>query len=74
MIVTDDRHLGDDTLFFHGTRVAMGLANIRAKQWGTTAHQIAVWDGIDRAVPWSTSGANAEWAVEDYIVPRGRVW
>ncbi len=44
---TDDLYLGDDALFSHGSRMAMGLAVLSAAQLATSALQLAVWDGVD---------------------------
>src|SRR5262249_34079736 len=57
---TTDEYLGDDSLFGYASRIAMGLASLRARFLDTSARQIAVWDGggvggIDR-----TAGAAAD--------------
>lgn len=35
---------GEDALYRYGSRIAMGLALVRARSLGTTALQLAVWD------------------------------
>ena len=46
-VTTDGEHLGDDVLFAHGARVAMGLALAQARFLGAPVHQLAVWDSSD---------------------------
>lgn len=45
--VTEDAYLGHDDLFNYATRMALGLARIRAQMLGADLMQIAVWDGED---------------------------
>jgi len=42
---TTDEYLGDDSLFGYASRMAMGLASLRARFLDTPARQIAIWDG-----------------------------
>ena len=42
---TEDSYLGDDVLFAYTSRLAMGLALLRATYLDTAVEQIAVWDG-----------------------------
>ena len=42
---TDDEYLGDDSLFGYASRIAMGLALLRAQYVDAPVRQIAVWDG-----------------------------
>jgi class 3 adenylate cyclase/tetratricopeptide (TPR) repeat protein len=42
---TEDRYLGDDYLFAYCSKIAMGLAVLRARHLGSEVEQIAVWDG-----------------------------
>ncbi|HUZ71748.1 MAG TPA: adenylate/guanylate cyclase domain-containing protein [Stellaceae bacterium] len=42
---TEDAYLGDDRLFAYCSRIAMGLAVLRARHLGTEAEQMSVWDG-----------------------------
>lgn len=44
-MVTDGGHLGDDSLFTHGTRIGMGLAKLRARHLSTEHMQVGVWNG-----------------------------
>jgi class 3 adenylate cyclase/tetratricopeptide (TPR) repeat protein len=42
---TEDRYLGDDYLFAYCSKIAMGLAVLRAHHLGSEVEQVAVWDG-----------------------------
>ncbi|MCK6451523.1 MAG: adenylate/guanylate cyclase domain-containing protein [Alphaproteobacteria bacterium] len=42
---TEDSYLGDQKLFAYASRMAMGLAVLRARHLHTTVEQVAVWDG-----------------------------
>jgi class 3 adenylate cyclase len=42
---TTDQYLGDESLFGYASRMAMGLARLRARFLDTTPRQIVVWDG-----------------------------
>jgi class 3 adenylate cyclase/tetratricopeptide (TPR) repeat protein len=42
---TEDRYLGDDNLFAYCSRLAMGLAVLRARHLEAEVEQVAVWDG-----------------------------
>ena len=42
---TDDEYLGDDSLFGYASRIAMGLAILRAQFLDASVRQFAVWDG-----------------------------
>jgi hypothetical protein len=42
---TEDRYLGDDSLFGYCARVAMGLALLRSRYLAGDAVQLALWDG-----------------------------
>jgi hypothetical protein len=42
---TEDRFLGDDSLFGYGAQLAMGLALLRARFLDADVFQLAVWDG-----------------------------
>jgi hypothetical protein len=57
---TEDRYLGDDSLFAYCSRLAMGLALLRARHLETGVEQIAVWDG-DPAGPVGTAADMAVW-------------
>jgi hypothetical protein len=46
---TEDEYLGDDHLFTYCSALAMGLAVVRARHMGASAHQIALWDGEPRS-------------------------
>jgi class 3 adenylate cyclase/tetratricopeptide (TPR) repeat protein len=42
---TTDQYLGDESLFGYASRMAMGMARLRARFLDTSARQIVVWDG-----------------------------
>jgi tetratricopeptide (TPR) repeat protein len=42
---TTDQYLGDQVLFAHASRLAMGLALLRASNLDAEVFQLAVWDG-----------------------------
>ncbi len=42
---TEDSYLGDAKLFAYASRMAMGLAVLRARHLHTRVEQVAVWDG-----------------------------
>lgn len=50
---TEDSYLGDDQLFAYASRLAMGLALLRARHMDTSVEQVAVWDG---AAPGGAAG------------------
>jgi len=62
---TEDRYLGDDSLFGYCSQLAMGRALLRARHLCAPVEQVAVWDGsaavgaagtaVDVAV-WQTTG------------------
>ncbi len=43
---TEDMYMGDDSLFPYATRLAMGVAILRAQHLGADVNQVAVWDGL----------------------------
>ncbi|MEM0988095.1 MAG: tetratricopeptide repeat-containing protein [Pseudomonadota bacterium] len=45
--VTEDAHLGDDSLFTYASHFALGLARLRAGMLGTQLRQLGVWDGAE---------------------------
>lgn len=54
-------YVGDPHQFAHGSRIAMGLARLRARHLGGEAVQIAVWDGMASGVEAGTSADVATW-------------
>jgi len=42
---TEDSYLGDDYLFAYCSKIAMGLAVLRARHLGSQVEQVAIWDG-----------------------------
>jgi hypothetical protein len=57
---TTDEYLGDDSLFGYASRIAMGLALLRARFLDTTVSQTAVWDGAGVGGSERTAGAAAD--------------
>jgi len=57
---TEDAYLRDDALFGYCSQLAMGLAQLRANIMGTTAEQLAVWDGKP---PASAAGTAVDMAI-----------
>jgi Adenylate and Guanylate cyclase catalytic domain len=58
---TEDRYLGDDTLFGYGSELAMGLAILRSRHLSTDVEQIAVWDGNPPTSPAGTAASVTAW-------------
>ncbi|MEZ5708139.1 MAG: TRAFs-binding domain-containing protein [Blastomonas sp.] len=80
ILATECNYVGDDNQFAYGTRVAMGLAEIRARQLETTATQLAVLRDDAADLPRSQiAGTNADiamWAAlgrTTHVVPAGPV-
>jgi class 3 adenylate cyclase len=57
---TTDEYLGDDSLFGYASRIAIGLALLRARFLDTEARQVAVWDGAGVGGSDRTAGAAAD--------------
>ncbi len=71
---TDGGYLGDDHLFAYATRIAMGLAVLRARHLGSEVEQVAVWDGRPAGGPGGTGDDVAAWARAGFaqtIIPCG---
>jgi class 3 adenylate cyclase len=58
---TEDGYLNDETLFSYCSQLAMGLSQLRAGLMGTSAEQIAVWDGQPPTGPAGTAADIAVW-------------
>jgi class 3 adenylate cyclase len=58
---TDDRYLGDDSLFGYCSQLAMGLAVLRARHLCADLEQIAVWDGNPPSGAAGTAADMALW-------------
>ena len=56
---TTDQYLGDESLFGYASRMAMGLARLRARFVDTTPRQIVVWDGA-KARPHASYGTSLD--------------
>lgn len=73
-IATTVPDLGDPHALNHGSRVAMGLARLRARQLGGQSHQIAVWDGLPARGPAGTAIDVAAWQTNgtpSLVIPPG---
>jgi Tetratricopeptide Repeats-Sensor/Adenylate and Guanylate cyclase catalytic domain len=57
---TTDQYLGDEALFGHASRLAMGLALLRAANLDAEVFQLAAWDGIAGSVA-GTGADVADW-------------
>ena len=53
--------VGDPHQFAHGSRIAMGLAKLRARHLGGDAVQLAVWNGVSGGAEAGTSADVAAW-------------
>ncbi len=68
--------LGDPRALGHGSRVAMGLARLRARHLGSDAVQLAVWDGGEA---WGVAGTAVDVAAwrrgggKTLVIPPGEV-
>lgn len=74
-LTCDSAYCGDDTLFAHASRVAIGEALNQARALETDAHQLAVWDGEDPELEAGTAHDVATWAgtgFPTHVVPVGR--
>lgn len=71
---TEDRFLGDETLFAYCSQLAMGLALLRARHLMTPVEQIAVWDGKPASGVAGTAVDVAAWqrtGMTQRIIPVG---
>ena len=57
---TTDEYLGDDSLFGYASRIAIGLAILRARFLDTEVGQVAIWDGAGVGGSEQTAGAAAD--------------
>jgi class 3 adenylate cyclase/tetratricopeptide (TPR) repeat protein len=53
---TTDQYLRDESLFAYASRMAMGLARLRARFLDTTPRQLVVWDGARQHRPHADNG------------------
>jgi hypothetical protein len=60
-VACDSAYGGDDELFLHASRIAMGMAHNRAAMLGTAPRQLAVWDGQPARGPGGTADDIATW-------------
>jgi class 3 adenylate cyclase len=58
---TDDEYLGDRVLLGHASRLAMGLALLRADYLHAPIRQLSVWDGVEGPREAGTSADVALW-------------
>jgi adenylate cyclase len=73
---TDFEFFGDPAQYGYGSRMAMGLARLRARHLGGEAIQLAVWDGVPSHGPAGTGADVAAWRAaggESRIVDPGAV-
>ncbi|MGV3479097.1 MAG: tetratricopeptide repeat-containing protein [Sphingobium sp.] len=69
-------YVGDPDQFAYGSRVAMGLAVLRAQHLGTSPRQFAIWDGLAASGSAGTGADVAVWRErggETDIVDPGRI-
>ncbi|MEH6757528.1 MAG: adenylate/guanylate cyclase domain-containing protein [Parasphingorhabdus sp.] len=72
---TEMNYVGDPSQFGYASKVAMGMAKLRAQYLGTSLQQLALWDGVASTGPAGT-GADVEvWKSYGYssaiIAPEG---
>ncbi len=60
-IASEMAFFGDPAQYGYGSRMAMGLARLRAQHLGAEAVQIAIWDGIASDGPAGTGADVAAW-------------
>jgi class 3 adenylate cyclase len=60
-VACDSAYGGDDELFLHASRIAMGMAHNRAAVLATPPRQLAVWDGQPARGPGGTADDIAAW-------------
>ncbi len=58
---SSEGYLGDAAIFAYTSRIAMGLARIRAQNIGNAPLQLAVWDGVETGGDAGTSADIAFW-------------
>jgi class 3 adenylate cyclase len=58
------QYVGDPDQFAYASRVAMGLARLRAQRLGSRPVQLAVWDGAGSAGPAGTGADVAAWRAQ----------
>jgi class 3 adenylate cyclase len=54
-------YFGDPDQFGYGSRIAMGLAQLRAQHLGAEPVQVAIWDGVAASGPAGTGADVAAW-------------
>jgi adenylate cyclase len=62
-IASEMEYFGDPAQYGYGSRMAMGLARLRAQHLGAEAVQIAIWDGVASDGPAGTGADVAAWEV-----------
>jgi len=73
-LATRDRLPGDITLFVYASRLAMGLARLRASGLDAPLKQLAVWDGAPASGPAGTGANVAYWrelGLPSQVIPSG---
>lgn len=59
---TEMNYVGDPAQFGYASKVAMGMAKLRAQYLGNEAHQLAIWDGVAATGPAGTGADVETWA------------
>ncbi len=57
-------YFGDPAQYGYASRMAMGLARLRAQHLGAATVQVAIWDGVAAGGPAGTGADVAAWAVQ----------
>ena len=73
-LATRDRLPGDITLFVYASRLAMGLARLRASGLDAPLRQLAVWDGAATSDPAGTAANVQYWqslGLDTRVIPSG---
>ncbi|HEX7853711.1 MAG TPA: tetratricopeptide repeat-containing protein [Sphingobium sp.] len=75
-LATEMAFVGDPDQFAYGSRVAMGLATLRAQHLGNVPQQLAVWDGVPSHGSAGTGADVAVWRIrggETIVIDPGDV-
>ncbi len=60
-LASETGFFGDDRQYGYGSRIAMGLARLRAQHLGAEPVQVAIWDGAPTDGPAGTAADVASW-------------
>ena len=64
VMATEMVYVGDPQQFAYASRVAMGLATLRAQHLGNVPRQLTIWDGTSSEGPAGTSADIAAWRAQ----------